>query len=83
MSRLDFDNLVNAIQGDPVFEAKAPTGRKPIEYRTQLGIFLYWCGDPGSGVCIAAHFGVLEGSVFLCINRVILTLLRLWKTYVK
>ena len=56
MSRDTFNQLLEAIQGDPVFETK-PTGRKQIECRTQLGIFLYRCGDSGSGVRVAIHFG--------------------------
>ena len=49
MSRDTFNQLLEAIQGDPVFETK-PTEWKQIECRTQLGIFLYQCGDSGSGV---------------------------------
>jgi hypothetical protein len=82
MSKGTFNYLLEAIQGDPVFEDKS-TGRKQIECRIQLGIFLYRCGDSGSGVRVATHFGVSEGTVFRCIARVILALLRLWKSYVK
>ena len=82
MSRDTFNQLLEAIQGDPVFETK-PTEWKQIECRTQLGIFLYQCGDSGSGVRVAIHFGVAEGTVFLCIARVVLALLRLWKSYIK
>ena len=82
MSRDTFNQLLEAMQGDLVFETK-PTGWKQIECRTQLGIFLYRCGDSGSGVRVAIHFGVAEGTVFLCIARVVLALLRLWKSYIK
>jgi hypothetical protein len=36
MSRDTFNHILEAIQGDPVFENK-PTRRKQIECRTQLG----------------------------------------------
>jgi hypothetical protein len=82
MERSTFDQLLEAIQGDPVFENKSP-GRNQIDCKVQLGIFLYRCGDPGSGVRIASHFGVSESTIFLCIKRVILALLRLWKSYIQ
>src|SRR5215211_266776 len=63
MEKSTFDRLLEAIQGDPVFENKTSTGRKQINCKVQLGIFLYQCGDPGSGVRIASHFGVSEGTI--------------------
>jgi len=80
MTKASFFALADAIKDDDAFTVGS-NRQLPVDY--QLGVFMYRCGNAGmSTMAIGNHFGIGEGTVYNCLARVVLALLRVWKDHV-